>query len=202
MSNLTKIVNSVPLISGLALSACQGRPDNIQVDYKFSVQEISLIMKAMNEWSEAVDSTEINIPLSLHFNSDEKPYGSQIVEIGSEPVIYKIKTTDQGYDYLKEKMEVNELFGAADHFDEIIFVEDFIQEFVENKSFKNYGELFYKVALHEYGHFIGLSHLSSPHSVMANGMYAGVEACIDEETLKYYCDMEECGPHKHSTCKE
>ena len=103
MSGLTKIVNSVPMVSALALTACQGKPDKILVDYKCSQLEINLITKAMDEWSEATDSAEIDIPLSLHFNSDEEPDGYLNWERGSEAVIYKIETTNPGYPVLKER---------------------------------------------------------------------------------------------------
>jgi len=204
MSNLTNIVNSVPLISTLALSACQGRPDRpdtILVDYRCSPSEINLITKAMDEWSEATDSAEIDIPLSLHFNSDEEPDGYLNWERGSEAVIYKIETTNLGYLVLKEEYGVD-FYGAATEFTYLVFVEDNIPGLVEQEIFETYEEAFYKTALHEFGHFFGLvDHLSSPHSVMAGQIYAGVETCIDEETLEYYCNLQECGPNKHPTCK-
>ncbi|MDO8511000.1 MAG: hypothetical protein Q7S55_02440 [Nanoarchaeota archaeon] len=204
MSGLTKIVNSVPFISALTLSACQGRPDRpdtILVDYKCSQLEINLITKAMDEWSEAADSAEIDIPLSLNFNSDEDPYGFLTWERGSEAVIYKIETTNPGYPVLKEEMGTD-YAGASKEFIQIVFVEDNIRGIVEQKLFETYEEAFYKIALHEFGHFFGLAdHLSSPHSVMAGQVYAGVETCIDEETLEYYCTMNQCGSNKHPTCK-
>ncbi|MDO8510999.1 MAG: hypothetical protein Q7S55_02435 [Nanoarchaeota archaeon] len=201
MSGLTKIVNSVPIVSALAITACQGRPDKILVDYKCSPLEINLITKAMDEWSEATDSSELDIPFSLGFNSDEDPYGFLTWERGSEAVIYKIETTNPGYPVLKERAGADFL-GSSKEFTYMVFVEDNIQGYVENEVFKNYEEAFYGIALHEFGHFLGFEgHLSSPHSIMAGQIYAGVETCIDEETLEYYCDLQECGPNKHPTCK-
>lgn len=194
----------MPLISVLTLSACQDDSeglDTILVDYKYSPQEINLIIKAMNEWYDATDSTEKSIPLSLYFNSDADPVGFLNREEGSEAAIYKIKTTDLRYLALKEETGVD-MFGAAKEFLHITLVEDSIRELVERKVFETYEKAFYKIALHEYGHFLGIiGHLSSPHSVMAGQVYTGIETCIDEETLEYYCSLKECGPNKHPTCK-
>ena len=205
MSSLTKIINSVPLISALTLTACQPYDglDAILVDYKCSPLEINVIIKAMNEWYGATDTTERSIPLSLHFDSDEEPDGYLNWERGSEAVIYKIKTTDPGYLVIKEEHGVDFL-GASKEFIQIVFVEDNIQGYVENEVFKTYGEAFYKTALHEFGHFLGFhGHLSSIHSAMADHIYAGVETCIDKETLEYYCVMNDyCGPNRHPTCKK
>ncbi|MEK6809948.1 MAG: matrixin family metalloprotease [Nanoarchaeota archaeon] len=208
MSSLTKIVNSVPIISGLALSACQGESDMILVDYKCSKQEIYLISKAIGEWSEAADSAEMNIPLSLNFDSDKDPdgfldWGMKSVEGRKEnsAVIYKIKTTNPGYLTLQEEKGGVSFYGVAAESTYVVFVEDIIPGLVGKEAFKTYEEAFYYVALHEFGHFFGLPHLSSPHSIMAGEVYVGVETCIDEETLENYCNLKECGPNKHPTCK-
>ena len=156
----------------------------------------------MDEWSEAADSAEMNIPLSLHFNSDD-PYGSLIPVGESEAVIYKIQTTDPRYLELEEETGVV-MFGAAEKFTHINFVEDNIRELlVKSKAFATYEEAFYKLALHEFGHFLGFhGHLSSIHSAVADHIYASVETCIDKETLEYYCVMNDyCGPNRHPTCK-
>jgi len=196
----TKFVNYVPLVSALALTACQGKPDKILLDYKFSQQEVNAIAEAQREWMEAADSDEMDIPFSLGFNSDEKPYGFLNPKRGSEAILWKIDSTNPGYFQLKDGMNGNPV-GKTIEFTRIVLVEDKIKELVEKKVYADYGAAFYKTALHEYGHFLGLDHLTSPSSVMANLIYDGVETCIDDETLEYYCSINDCGPNRHATCK-
>ena len=183
----TKFVNYVPLVSALALTACQGKPDKILLDYKFSQQEVNAIAEAQREWMEAADS-------------DEKPYGFLNPKRGSEAILWKIDSTNPGYFQLKDGMNGNPV-GKTIEFTRIVLVEDKIKELVEKKVYADYGAAFYKTALHEYGHFLGLDHLTSPSSVMANLIYDGVETCIDDETLEYYCSINDCGPNRHATCK-
>ncbi len=197
--SLTKLVNSVPIVSVLALAACQGRPEKILIDYKFSQQEVNLIAEAQREWQEAADSSEMDIPLSVGFNSDEKPSGFLDQKRGSEAIIYKIESSNPGYATLKEESG-SDLVGVSKVFTNIIFVEDKIKELVEKGVYTDYGGAFYRTALHEYGHFLGLDHLASSRSVMANLIYEGVETCIDPETLEYYCSINECGSNRHATC--
>src|SRR3989344_543407 len=198
--SLSKLVNSVQIISALALAACQGKPDKILLDYKFSQQEVNAIAEAQREWVEAADSDEMDIPFSLGFNSDEKPYGFLNPKRGSEAIFWKIDSTNPGYFQLKDGMNGNPV-GKTVEFTRIVFIEDKIRELVDKGVYADYRNAFYKTALHEYGHFLALDHLDSPNSVMAGLIYAGVETCIDQETLEYYCSINDCGSNKHATCK-
>ena len=196
---LTKLVNSVPIISALALSACQTWPDKILVDYKCSSGEVALIEAAIKEWSLAADSSEVDIPLSLGFNSDQDPNGFLDQEESNEGIIYKIQSTNPGYSTLKERVGYD-LGAAGQKFVKIVFIEDRINDLVSENDLGTYGEVFYRIALHEYGHFLGLEHLANPDSLMAP--FISKTNCIDQETLDYYCSINDCGANKHSTCLE
>ncbi len=198
--SLHKLKHSVPIISALATAGCQGKPDKILLDYKFSQQEINLIAEAQREWAEATDSPAADIPFSPGFNSDEKPFEASDKTRKSEAIFYKIDTTYPSYAGLKAEMGYD-VQGSTLEFTQIVFVSDRIQKLVDEKVYDTYGDAFYKTALHEYGHFLGLDHLKSSTSVMADLIYVGVETCIDQETLKYYCSINECGSNKHATCK-
>src|SRR3989338_1233971 len=160
--SLTKLVHSAPIVSVLALSACQGKPDKILLDYKFSQQEVNLIAEAQRKWLEAADSAEMDIHLSVGFNSDEKPYGFLDPKRGTKAFFYKIDATKLGYEQLKAETGSFDPMGFAKELTQIVFIEDKIQGLVEKGVYTTYGDAFYKTVLHEYGHFLGLDHLTSP----------------------------------------
>jgi len=199
--SLSTLIRSVSIASLLGLVACSGKPDKIRLDYRFSQQEVYLIAEAQKEWIEAADSSEMDIPISLGFNSDQKPYKFREQESGSEAIFYKINTNHPEYNLLKEVHGYDPL-GSTLELTGMVLVEDIIRELVEiEKIYDTYGDAFYKTILHEYGHFLGLDHLEAPTSVMASLIYVGVETCIDGGTLDYYCSINECGPNRHPTCK-
>lgn len=199
--SLSNHINALYLSSALMLSACDERPDKILIDYKCSKGEADLIAKTIREWYIATDSVDVYIPYSLNFNSDEDSIGFLDAERDGEAEIYKIDTNHPGYPELVKEAGTD-MLGYGVEGTQIVFVEDNIQGYVDNGVFHTYEDAFYYTALHEFGHFIGLGHLNSPRSIMANQIYAGTGLCIDEKTLDYYCKNNYCGYFSHPTCED
>ena len=150
------------------------------IEDQFTASEKKMIYAAIDEWIEATDSDSAWIFTREDYHKGH-PFSWARDWVGGPefPVLYRIKSTDPGYATLKISIG-HDYAGAALERARIAVVSDHIDSPAE----------FYRVMLHEIGHFYGISHqadgLMAEHDQTTN--------CIDQVSLGEFCQLYHCGP--------
>lgn len=160
--------------------------DTVQLDFSFTEKEIAMIQFAANEWYDATDGEAV-INIDTKFKYDRPLTIEQFEKKYENTVMFKGYNNDPAIEIIQENL--NSYILGARAVNIIINIDNIVKE--EHVSI---------VALHEFGHYLGI--LDLEYGLMAGGDPSNLEACIDLWAIDAYCSINYCGNNKHETCNQ
>lgn len=180
--------NKIACMCMLAISGCSGLKE-IAIDAEFTDEEHDAIIDAIHEWVKASDSSEAMVFTADgfvdHGEFTEEDWNTD-ADFG---LMFKVSTEESGWKYLSKELNAPSLRGAANYDTGNIMIA------VNLADSKN---LFYRVVLHELGHFHGLDHYFG--GIMQNGSGNNF-TCLTSVDVSHFCKINPCGPNAGSTCE-
>jgi len=176
-----EVLRSVLVAAALAVAAC-GRelPQDIYIDSSWSPEETAIIEASIVEWNE-LSRTHLKDPRPVLAYRGRFTDEFQSADFGDDfHVIYRIGRLDQVPEFLRDDPPG----GYGSYGDMLIFTFNICEgcdEYYDNLR---------TVALHEIGHFLGLSHYEHRAGIMQPGNYdvKHLQAADVEE----FCCVYEC----------
>ena len=154
---------------------------NIDVDYKYTEEELVIIERSVNEWHKATGSESANITLSENMVIGDGVFHYEDYDWTTDfgtATMQKVSKIDPGYPILVK--DFGENVGGVGREGELIIT--ITEHFYNGDIFV--GQRFHQTVLHELGHFFGLKH---EDGTLMNPNNIGIPACIDQDTLNNFC---------------
>lgn len=167
---------------------CEVNPYTLAIEDEFTDKEVVLIDEAIQQWVYITDTDDAVIYTKTGYKSHHEFRLDEDWDNGPDyAVLHKIHRSDQGY--LDFQVQGSDFKGKAMIGGNRIAI---VAEFTEDP------EIFYRVILHELGHFYGLHHTDI--GIMLTGVLGNEHNCLSIGSLKEFCDLHDCGRNAASTC--